>query len=382
MSFADYFVPNVPLFAISFVMYYLAIRNIRIRRKESIDFIVFSSLVLVLSVVVFFDKYAQLHGMVHLATVMTSLGYILRPALMYIFILLANMGIRRRDNFFFLWSLPIFVNAIIYILPLFFNVPGISTIVFSYENVTNEAGETIAHLHRGSILNFSSHALCAVYLGLLIFISTNMFHGKRSRDGVILIICALILSGTVVVEMIFNRNDLLNIVCDICAMINYIFIISVSSSRDPLTKLYDRRAYYEDLARYKKYINGVIQIDMNELKYLNDNFGHDAGDIALNVLANIFGDNINRNSMCPYRLSGDEFVILMFKGKKDDLEKAVASIRKRVKDSSYSAAIGYCYFETKKDGTTFEQAMKRAEELMYLDKSQFYESVGHDRRRD
>ena len=61
-------------------------------------------------------------------------------------------------------------------------------------------------------------------------------------------------------ETLTGRNDLLNIVCDICAMVNYIHIISVTSSKDPLTNLYDRRAYYDDVARYK---NSIVTEMMN-----------------------------------------------------------------------------------------------------------------------
>ena len=82
-----------------------------------------------------------------------------------------------------------------------------------------------------------------------------------------------------------KRNDLLNIVCEICAAINYIFIMTVNSSRDPLTKLYDRRTYLEDVSRYKNIINGLIAIDMNELKFVNDNYGHQEGDKALATMA-------------------------------------------------------------------------------------------------
>ena len=205
------------------------------------------------------------------------------------------------------------------------------------------------------------------------------FHGKHRRDGIVLILCVAIVLITVVVEMLVNRNDLLNIVCEICAMINYIFIMSVNSSRDPLTNLYDRRTYYEDVARYKNLINGIIQIDMNELKYVNDHYGHVEGDNALTSLANIFEECIETSLMCSYRLSGDEFLILMFQGKKEKLENTVKIIKKRIEESKYSAAVGY-YFITKDDKTTFEEALKKSEELMYLDKNEHYASIERERR--
>ena len=165
-------------------------------------------------------------------------------------------------------------------------------------------------------------------------------------------------------------------------MINYIFIVSVNASRDPLTGLYDRRTYNEDVARYKEIINGVVQIDMNGLKYLNDHFGHDAGDLALNTLANIFADSVDAKRMCAYRLSGDEFVVLMFKGSKEQLDNAVSVIQERINDSNYSAALGYYYIDKNTSTVTFEEAMHIAEELMYVDKSKHYQNVENNRRKE
>ena len=162
-------------------------------------------------------------------------------------------------------------------------------------------------------------------------------------------------------------------------MINYIFIMSINTSRDPLTNLYDRRTYYEDLSRYRNLINGIIQIDMNELKYLNDHYGHGVGDNALNELARIFENCSDEATMCVYRLSGDEFLILMFEGKKEQLENTINKIKESLKDSKYTIALG-SYFIEKGDDITFEDALKKAEDLMYIDKDEHYETSGHARR--
>ena len=128
-------------------------------------------------------------------------------------------------------------------------------------------------------------------------------------------------------------------------MINYIFFISVNASKDPLTNLYDRRTFYEDVSKYGNDVNGIIQMDMNELKFLNDNYGHGEGDVALKFLANVFEKSLNKTFMCAYRISGDEFVILMFKGTEEQLEKSAKDIKKLLVDSNYSAAVGYYFIK-------------------------------------
>ena len=377
MDIPNYLISNIPLFSISAVMIFLAFRNLRVRRKESIYFLVFTSIVLVLSAVCALEKYSQRAGLPVVGTIFTALGYILRPILLFIFVLLSNMDFKRERWFFNMIGIPLLVNTTVYILPLFMGVEPLRTLVFYYQ--MNDAGG--ADFMRGTFLNFTSHAICLFYLGVLIFVSTVRFHGKHRRDGVVLLLCVAVILLTVIAEMITSRNDLLNIVCEICAMINYIFIMTVNSSRDPLTNLYDRRTYLEDVSRYKTIVNGLIMIDMNELKFVNDNYGHQTGDEALHELAQIFDSSVEPSIMCTYRVSGDEFIILMFQGKIEQLDNTVSRIRKRVEECKYSAAIGTCYIDKKAGDISFEEAYQKAEELMYQDKSKYYVESGHDRRR-
>ena len=377
MDIANYLISNIPLFSISAVMIFLAFRNLRVRRKESIYFLVFTTIVVALSVVCALEKYSQRAGLPVVGTVFTAIGYILRPILLYIFVLLSNMDFKRERWFFTMIGIPLIVNTIVYLIPLFMNVEPLRTLVFYYQ-MNAEGG---ANFMRGTFLNFTSHAICLFYLGVLVFVSTVRFHGKHRRDGVVLLLCVAVILLTVIAEMITTRNDLLNIVCEICAMINYIFIMTVNSSRDPLTNLYDRRTYLEDVSRYKTLVNGLIMIDMNELKFVNDNYGHQTGDEALHELAQIFDSSVEPSIMCTYRVSGDEFIILMFQGKIEQLDNTVSRIRKRVEECKYSAAIGTCYIDKKVGDISFEEAYQKAEELMYQDKSKYYVESGHDRRR-
>lgn len=375
-EFVKYITNNLPLFSIAVVILFIAIRNFKIRKRESALFIAFTAIVLFLSVVVEIERYSQAIGNVYSGTIFTSLGYIIRPILLFVFILLVNMDQKRSKLFYRLCLIPLAINVVIYLLPLFFGVPGISKLVFYYE--MNSDGT--ASFCRGTFLNFTSHILSAIYLGVLIYVGTLRFHGKHRRDGIVVILCVAIIFTTVLTEVLTGRNDLLNIVCGICAMINYIFIMSVNTSRDPLTNLYDRRTYYEDVSRYRPLINGIIQIDMNELKFLNDHYGHGVGDSALNELASIFESCSDESSMCVYRLSGDEFLILMFNGRQEILAHTVYQIKEKLRESTYSAAIGYYYIDKENNPITFDEAMREAEELMYKDKADYYIKSGRDRR--
>lgn len=374
MDVSNFFASNIPLFSICLVLVLISIRNFKVRKKESIYFLIFTGILLLLSVVVAMEQYASATGNIYLATIFTSIGYAARPVLILIFILLANMNEKRSIWYYRVFIGLLCINALVYVIPWFFNVPWMSTAMFHYELVDGKAV-----FQYGGFLNYTSHAIALFFLVVLIYFSIASFQGKHRKDGIVLILCGLIILATVITEMVLQRTDLLNIISGICILIDYIFIISINASRDPLTHLYDRRTYYEDLTKYQNLINGIIQIDMNELKYYNDNFGHEAGDEALVSLASIFTSSIVSKNMCAYRLSGDEFLILMFQGKKEQLDEVINNIKEQLSTSKYSVAMG-SYFIEKGDNTTFDEAMKKAEKLMYEDKSDYYIQSGHDRR--
>jgi len=102
------------------------------------------------------------------------------------------------------------------------------------------------------------------------------------------------------------------------------------SLRDPLTGLHNRRYLEEvlDLEFAKSRRSGaalsIIMVDVDHFKSINDNFGHDAGDIVLRHLAATIGGHVRKGDVaCRY--GGEEFVILM-----PDFEPAAAAERAEV----------------------------------------------------
>jgi diguanylate cyclase (GGDEF)-like protein len=89
----------------------------------------------------------------------------------------------------------------------------------------------------------------------------------------------------------------------------YVFMILQLTKRDSLTGLLNRQAYYSDIENEPETITALISVDMNGLKTINDNFGHEIGDQAIAkaaaALRTVFGtENV-------YRIGGDEFVVFM-----------------------------------------------------------------------
>ena len=104
-----------------------------------------------------------------------------------------------------------------------------------------------------------------------------------------------------------------------------------SSRRDPLTQLYNRRAfnYYYELYTSKKkdvFPLSVAFIDIDHFKKVNDQYGHIVGDIVLQKVSSIISNNL-RNVDIISRYGGEEFVVILPFCHKDDVQRVIERIR-------------------------------------------------------
>lgn len=127
---------------------------------------------------------------------------------------------------------------------------------------------------------------------------------------------------------------------------------------DYLTGLYNRRylfevgkKYYQEFKKANKNF-AIAIIDIDNFKSINDNYGHDIGDIAIKEVANILNKNVLNNRILS-RLGGEEFCILFYNREKNEVIKLLEYIRIsfekniiKLDDSnlSYTVSIG-CTFE-------------------------------------
>ncbi|MCR5255040.1 MAG: GGDEF domain-containing protein [Acetatifactor sp.] len=84
---------------------------------------------------------------------------------------------------------------------------------------------------------------------------------------------------------------------------------------DQLTKLWNRTAYAHDIMddTFVPDGMGVAMMDANNLKYCNDNFGHDQGDVYIKTCADAIQEYLGDIGRC-YRVGGDEFCVLINPG--------------------------------------------------------------------
>ncbi len=154
----------------------------------------------------------------------------------------------------------------------------------------------------------------------------------------------------------------------------YIDMLRQMTKTDALTGVMNRNAMNNrvtelsgDLAEQPCRMCAVFA-DMNGLKYVNDNQGHEAGDLLLKNAAMILQSTFVGDEI--YRAGGDEFMILLRDTDEADIRQKIGDIRKKSElFSNVSFAVGYRLMN--KCGE-IRQALSEADALMYADKEACY----------
>lgn len=146
------------------------------------------------------------------------------------------------------------------------------------------------------------------------------------------------------------------------------------SYQDKLTDLYNRNRYIEviDHQKGKKiYQTGVAYIDLNGLKKINDEKGHEAGDFLIQKVAKTINKVFYGNT---YRIGGDEFVVISTEIKEETFLEKMTSLKELMIKDQLNVSIGSLWKEEVND---LEEMMKIADTLMYQEKEAYYRQHGN-----
>ncbi|MDK2958402.1 MAG: hypothetical protein PWP47_446, partial [Synergistaceae bacterium] len=152
--------------------------------------------------------------------------------------------------------------------------------------------------------------------------------------------------------------------------------LSRESFKDPLTGLYNRAFFEDELKRLdcdRQLPLSIIMGDLNGMKMVNDAFGYQAGDAMLKAAAKVLR-KICRSSDLLFRWGSDEFVILLPHTREDDAASIVCRIedafRKiQVKDMPVPPSMSLGYSAKLHRWQDFANVFRDAEEDMYEKKT-------------
>lgn len=133
-------------------------------------------------------------------------------------------------------------------------------------------------------------------------------------------------------------------------------ILKVSSITDPLTGLYNRKYLDEYIdkalaqADRSNITYGVLMIDIDYFKMVNDNYGHDIGDIVIKELSKVLKNTI-RKSDIAFRFGGEEFLVLLYNCNVDMVERIAQKIRISFEEKVHNANNEITFTKTLSIGT-------------------------------
>ncbi len=153
-----------------------------------------------------------------------------------------------------------------------------------------------------------------------------------------------------------------------------------ASNTDSLTGLKNKNSYTVDLHNIemgdmKRY--GVITIDLNGLKEVNDTRGHQAGDLYIQRSAQILRDALDGTGCIVYRIGGDEFSVFVKDASLEDIKALASRIQEKTDEhrektgSTLTMSIGYAKFDPEED-RNFAKTIERSDNMMYENKRMFY----------
>ncbi len=214
-----------------------------------------------------------------------------------------------------------------------------------------------------------------IYMIQTLFFIWKRFYGGKRAERWILICCVIGCLASSIVDALYGGCHLNEAILIGCIFLLF-FLRSHDNYLEPLTSLRNRFAFYDDSENLARDISAIASLDMNGLKRLNDSKGHSAGDHALAEIGRCLNENSDRNTI-PYRIGGDEFVILFMRQNKETVEQIIQRVKDAVTGAGYSVSVGYSMKEKDKN---LDDALRESDQNMYKEKAVYYQKSGRDRR--
>lgn len=183
------------------------------------------------------------------------------------------------------------------------------------------------------------------------------------------------LTGYVFQDSLTGNNYALLYMKDIDAVKRQELKREMEATRDPLTHVFNRGAFKEEVTRYMMEQSDtnkgtLLLIDMDHFKMINDNFGHAQGDSILCKTSDILMSTFRRKDLIG-RFGGDEFLVFL----KNVTDRTVIGRRLNEMQAALADVDGHkitCSIgavEVYREGFSYDECLKKADAAMYRSKA-------------
>lgn len=300
-----------------------------------------------------------------------ALGYITLSALFILAVpMLLFVDERHTGKFSFLLRLAALLNCAVALAALICQISGAA-----------DLRQTLTACHIMIIVDIAA---------LLFFSVFNARRGAKEKNTAVFIIS--LISGSVFDFIYYYINDsssgmmfttIAFLVYTFYLFTDNILTINKKAHVDSKTKLYNK-AHWEEYI--KENISdsepiGVMMLDLNRLKHVNDTLGHDIGDKMIVDFSEILRDTFSSGEfLC--RWGGDEFAVVVRNADSEKMKSYDCAMHDAVEAYNKSGAKPELYFacgyvlSTEFPDVSKSDLLKKADERMYADKQKWYDKHG------
>ena len=228
------------------------------------------------------------------------------------------------------------------------------------------------HYFRGSIVLI--HVVFFLYSFLIFAIAyyrKSILYDKFERIYLSMLSTVIIIA--IIIQVCTPGIHIIWMSVSIAILLYYIFIREIKFTYDDITEVRNRLAYDQrimDFADGAAY--GIVVMDLNCLKIVNDQLGHMEGDGYIKLAAKIIRKSFKEIGTI-YRIGGDEFCIIIPEKNVEYVESALEEIDDSARmvlaapfPMEYSIAYGYAICQ---EDESYKECFQRADQLMYEKKN-------------
>lgn len=277
---------------------------------------------------------------------LSALGYILRPMIPYLLCLTSK---RLTRTSFTLLTIPVVFNVLVAFSSLFCKI---------------SFGYTADNQFVRGPLGYTPFWVAGLYVCIILV--HTMYDCRKGGFTEALIVSAIVLVAmlSTILESMFHIQFIQIPSMATSIVFYYLFLHSNQNYRDVLTGALTRRRFYLDADRYRSSLSAIISLDINDMKFLNDQYGHVRGDQALVDVCNTIKRHMGMHSSL-YRTGGDEFMILCYKMDPQAVQELVDKVHRDLEKTEYRCAMGYALCSPKDN---FDAQCQISDNAMYEDK--------------
>ncbi|NMB44138.1 MAG: GGDEF domain-containing protein [Clostridiales bacterium] len=258
-----------------------------------------------------------------------------------------------------------------YVIPLYINI---IMCLMSYKTGWIFFVDETNNYYRGDLFLIPMLTSTFYFINLLVYIKRNITNYKNEYNKLINLMCFLPMVGAIL-QIAFEDLLLVWGSMAISLVIYYMILREIQFRYDPQTGIKNRLAFEKEM---KKYISSgksasIIVLDINNLKIINDKYGHKEGDDLIISAAKIIKESF-LNLGEAFRIGGDEFCVICEGTRRVKVENAIERLEELIaktnKNRTIKIDLAYGYdFYRKDKGDSIYSVFSKADSAMYVHKA-------------